>query len=236
MKVFLLIIVSLSINNQSYSQINYGNYTSNPNNRSEVINDSKPCRYICHIIVNRRHTINPSTAFLVSPVQILLFEYYENGINKKLLADISYNRDQLKFGSHPDYCGNGCPEYDFGFIKLPTDTLYRITGGYFVVSEFDSLKNKVDSLYITGYPKDKQKMKDGSLWTKGDKAINVTSSPDYLTYGIYTEEGDSGAPIWAFYNDVYYVVGIHNKGFNTCNGGRKINQLAKHLIESWDKQ
>jgi len=171
----------------------------------------------------------------------LLFEHFENDTASTQLADITFYRKELKFGAHPNFCGNKCPEFDFGFIKLPSDTLYKLTGGCFSIANYDSLKSNIDSLFITGYPSDKQETKDGSLWTKGDKIQNVFDTRNYLSYGIYTETGDSGAPIWTYLNGKYYVVGIHNRGpeiddYPRCNGGRKLDTETMRLIKYWEKQ
>ena len=177
----------------------------------------------------------------IQSVRVILFVHYEDSGTQKELADITYYRNQLKFGSHPNFCGNKCPESDYGYFKLPTDTLYKLTGGHFLIENYDSLKSKIDSVFITGYPSDKQEIKDGSLWNKGDKIQNVFDSKNYLSHNLYTETGDSGAPIWTYYNGKYYVIGIHNRGPENsdhpkCNGGRKINAEAIRIIEQWQNQ
>jgi len=39
--------------------------------RREVESDASPYKYVCHIIVTRRFSTDPSTAFLVSPTMLL---------------------------------------------------------------------------------------------------------------------------------------------------------------------
>lgn len=264
MRAVILAIVAFISTIKCYSQQANNLCARNPEARREVVSDALPYRYICHIIVKRNFSTDPSTAFLVSPtmlltaghsagewrrvgtnkikyVRILLFEHFENGNASKELADITFYRKDLRFGAHPKFCGNDCPEFDYGFFKLPSDTLFKLTGGHFLIGNYDKLKPSIDSLFITGYPSDKQAIKDGSLWNKGDKIQNISDTSDYLSYGIYTETGDSGAPIWAHYNGKYYVVGIHNRGpenadFPNCNGGRKINDETIKLIEQWQNQ
>lgn len=266
MKNLLLILFALftAYHQPCYSQLLKNKCVSNSSLRQEIIYNKQPFQYICHIYVNRRFSSSPSTAALVSPnllltaghsagewrklfpnkiksIRVVLFQHYGNDGQVQQLADLTFNREVLKFGAHPKFKGNKTPEYDYGYIKLPSDTLYKITKGHFIIGHYDTLKTKADSIYITGYPSDKQEIKDGSLWNKGDTIGNIKETPGYLFYSIYTETGDSGAPIWTYHNGNYYIIGIHNRGpenanFMDCRGGQKINTETIKIIEGWQNQ
>ena len=228
--------------------------------RYEVTQNEKPYNYICHLYVKRRFGgVFPSTGFLIADdviltsghsigeplkpwlgrnrvqsVRIVLFEYFDNSKNYQTALDTTLFASQLdSYGSHPGYKGLRTREKDYGYIKLKSDFLGKRAGGYFHLDRFDSAGSYSDTVHITGYPFDLQDIKGGSLWDKSSTKGDIKSRKDFLTYGIPTRKGDSGAPIWMKQNDKYYALGVHNSGFSGCNGGSKINDdFVKYLNEN----
>ncbi|MBL6448517.1 trypsin-like serine protease [Fulvivirga sp. 29W222] len=231
------------------NHIQYGNYNMDKNARYEVVKDEEPFRYICHLVVHRRWGGPfPSTGFLVSDnviltaghsvgeyrkifpnriqsVEIKLFEYFKDTTDYRCALSVKLDRSEIEqIESHSQFKGKKSRLFDYGYIKLKTDILGKVAGGHFDLAEYESTGSASDDVFITGYPADLQAIKEGSLWNKGSKKECVTTSENYLTYGIYTHKGDSGAPVWMKVNDKYYVVGIHNTGYKTCNGGTKVTE------------
>jgi V8-like Glu-specific endopeptidase len=224
-------------------------------NRSEVVSDAAPYRYICHLIVHRTYGgPYPSTGFFVDndlilsaghslgerkglfrnkihKVRIKVFEYFENGTRHQTLIDTTIFRSGIDgIGKNPNYKGRkGNIEFDYGYLKLKKS--FETIGDCFeLVLYSDTIKDD-DTIHITGYPGDKQTVKDGSLWDKSVKARRIDSEGNILKYDMYTYEGDSGAPIWVKKGNKYFVVGIHNTGFKTYNGGAKVTQTMLDFLK-----
>lgn len=162
----------------------------------------------------------------IKSIEILLFEFFEGERTYRYSARLKlYRKDVDAVWTHPEYKGKGEKGIvlDYGYIKLKSDTLYKSTNGYFELARYEDKVVDTTKISITGYPYDMQRIKERSLWTKSDTATNITASSNYLTYSISTKYGDSGAPIWIEEKGHHYVVGIHNTGFTTCNGGTMVN-------------
>lgn len=243
-KIFVAILVICSMD--AFSQVKFTQYELDSTNRTEVITNEKPHNYICHLFVKRRWGgLFPSTGSYIGDnkiitaghsvsehrnifknkiqyIEIYLFEYFENKRDYHVTACLKIPRSEISVvKAHPNFKGKGMKSriYDYGVIKLNSDTLSQILNDSFILGKFTDFGNSTDLIHITGYPGDKQLVKEGSLWDKSDEKKNITTSTNYLTYGIYTFKGDSGAPIWVRVNNEYYVVGIHNTGYKNCNGG-----------------
>lgn len=240
-----------------FGQVVYGDYKLDPENRTEVVDNEKPYQYVCHLFVKRRWGgAFPSTGFYIGEnkivtaghsvgeyrpilknkirsVEIRLFEYFDDEKDYRVTARMSIPRSEIEvIKAHPKFKGKGMKSrvYDYGVIKLKSDTLSKVLNDSYVIGEFNDFGNPDDEIHITGYPGDRQWIKEGSLWDKHDLKKNITDSKNYLTYGIYTYKGDSGAPIWLEKNGKFYVIGIHNTGYTTCNGGVKVNQEVLDFI------
>ncbi len=240
--------------------------------RHEVHSGDTPAyRYICHITVERKFGTFPSTAFFISrdvlltaghsagewshwkvsknpvrSVTITLFEHYDDDHNYAPIATKTYTRSQLKkFGAHPNYKGKkGDRIYDYGYFKLPDDSLYSLIKGSFILPDTlilgdTTVRSKManEKIYMAGYPASKQDTTEGSLWAKTDALKNISASATYLSCCLRTEEGDSGAPIWYKDTDGHYIlIGIHNTGYDDFNGGvRVFNKETLETIKGWVK-
>lgn len=259
----ILILIILILGSKAKAQITLGKYDTDENKRTEVHEDKDPHRFVCHLSVRRTFGTFPSTGFLISEnviitsghtagewrklfknnikeVTITLFEHFTIENEYKFIKEVTLKKGDLKgYGAHPEYHGKDMKSrpFDYGYFKLPPNTLPpSTTTGYFQLKEYEQAIVGADSLFITGYPGDKNEKKEGSLWLKGDALSTITVSDSFIAYGIFTFEGDSGAPIWLKSNNNFFVVGIHNTGFKTCNGGTKVTKDVITTIEGWIKK
>lgn len=98
------------------------------------------------------------------------------------------------------------PEYDYGAIILPDDTLGNQVGWFGFVALTD---NELQSLAAntSGYPGDKP---PGTQWFNAGGITQVEERRIY--YMIDTMGGQSGSPVWRKVNDERQAVGIHAYG------------------------
>lgn len=237
----------------------------NPNTRTHVADATQaPYRYICLLEVYRQKTLTkvvskhplPSTGFLISPNVILtaghsVYEKWDkvtrlvvrpfiNGVPTPNNG-IEFDGGKLTLQPHPKYRRHKLfpnkrnPQYDFGAIILPTDTIFKLTHGHFLWDKnyLHSAQQPGDLANIAGYPSDTT---DYILMQQTGRIVKV--KPQSLRYDFYTRGGNSGSPIWVVVNGQTVVIGIHNTGTSSgtgCNKGARINEDVYNLISGWMK-
>ena len=102
----------------------------------------------------------------------------------------------------PEYVANKDPNYDYGLILLPGDS--DGFGWSSIIPDTELANRQVTNC---GYPGDKTV---GTLWITGGPITNST------TYKIYymndTFGGESGSPVYTWYQGYWTAVGIHTQG------------------------
>ena len=102
----------------------------------------------------------------------------------------------------PEYVASQDPNYDYGLIVLPGDTCGF---GWSSIIPDTELAN----LNVTncGYPGDKPR---ATMWITGGPITNCTLNKIYYMNDTYG--GESGSPVYAWYQGYWTVVGVHSQG------------------------
>ena len=98
------------------------------------------------------------------------------------------------------------PEYDYGAVILPNNTLGNRVGWFgFTSLSSSSLNNLL--VNNSGYPGDKP---FGTQWFNAGRITRVTNRRLY--YMLDTAGGQSGSPVWRYRDGQRHAVGIHAYG------------------------
>ena len=118
------------------------------------------------------------------------------------------------------------PDYDYGAIILPDDTLGNQVGWFGFVAPAD---NELQGLAVntSGYPGDKP---SGTQWFNAGGITRVEERRIY--YMIDTMGGQSGSPVWRRVNDERHAVGIHAYG-GCPNSATRITTPVFENMLSW---
>ena len=111
-------------------------------------------------------------------------------------------------------------DYAIIVLDLPTGSNSSEGFGYNAISRDDELTGRL--VTITGFPGE-------TMWTSGGELSRVDASKLY--YKIDTTSGQSGSPIYTWWNGYWTVVGIHTSGgcgpqANTGNFGKRLTLLV----------
>lgn len=98
----------------------------------------------------------------------------------------------------PYYAGDTTSDYGIVILQEPVGA----ATGWFIVPEHPPLPPQNGTVLMSGYPR------PGLLQREGSGAI-VDLNARTLLYGIDTEPGDSGAPVWMRTPGLPLLVGIH---------------------------
>ena len=120
---------------------------------------------------------------------------------------------------------------DYAAIILPSATGSSDGFGYNAVPRDNELTGR--QVTITGYPDGKPQY---TMWTSGGALTRVDASRLY--YRIDTTEGQSGSPIYTWWNGYWTVVGIHTDGGcdpqpSTANSGQRLTLTVLDDILTW---
>ncbi len=236
-KISTIVLVLFSIlffSTDLYSQ----NCILDSEKRIEIQKIKDPNTFIAHIKVyrNRNRVFNATVSFIspnvivgaghsfrerwyskIRKIEIFIGQRNENGINT-YIAKHTFNRKDIELWVHSKFQKSGNPDYDYALVSLNKNIVDR----YFKLATFNSVKSKIDSVHINGYPGDKGNIE---LWTKNTTKNNITEKQNVLLHNMYTFTGDSGAPIWCEVDNNLYILGIHGTGHyrnGKCNAGVKI--------------
>ena len=110
--------------------------------------------------------------------------------------------------------------YDYAFIKLPA----KIDVQESVILGSGKESVKVKNIEVAGYP-------SGEL-QYGQGSIKKNRTKTNFSYKVDTAKGMSGGPVWAKYNGVEYLVGVHvSEGT-----ARTVDEELVDEFHAWKKQ
>lgn len=134
------------------------------------------------------------------------------------------------FETHPLWGTAPIPEnrmYDIGMVRLTKPLGARI--GWFGVGTYRDAQLANMIVNNAGYPADKPL---GTQWFNAGRILKV--QPNTLTYGLDTEPGQSGSPIFQFTADSQrIVVAVHAYGDSGENIGIRITNDLYDQIAAW---
>lgn len=110
------------------------------------------------------------------------------------------------------------PELDYGVVVMP-DASVGTRLGWFGFAAFDESQLEPLLVNVSGYPGDRL---PPTQYFNGGRIAEVRSQ--FLLYDFDTEEGMSGAPIFALFDTQRIAVGIHINGSNRLNRARRIDR------------
>ena len=118
------------------------------------------------------------------------------------------------------------PEYDYGAIILPDDTLGNQVGWFGFIAPTD---NELQGMAVntSGYPGDKP---SGTQWYNAGGITQVEERR--IFYTIDTMGGQSGSPVWRKVNDERHAVGIHAYGGCPNSAARITTPVFENML-SW---
>lgn len=131
------------------------------------------------------------------------------------------------FTVHPLWNSHADREHDIGAIWLDEPLGDRL--GWFGISAFTQAQLTGLLVNNAGYPADKPL---GTQWFNAGRVLKV--KPRVITYGLDTEPGQSGSPIFLFTADQQrIVVAVHAYGDSRENIGVRITPGLFRTISEW---
>ena len=99
---------------------------------------------------------------------------------------------------------------DIAIIKILNPNKIKEVQSHLKISE-DIVKNISSNIHLTGFPCDSD---DDEMLDKNTSfnSLKIDSSEKLIGYPLYTCTGDSGAPLWVYQDNSYYLIGIHHGG------------------------
>jgi V8-like Glu-specific endopeptidase len=130
--------------------------------------------------------------------------------------------------------------YDYALIRFETPIIHKNYAKLLIDHTFD--KSKVHMVEVAGFPGNRIIFK-----TNGDKEVYpyhhsdklILQNDSIIQYEADTSEGQSGSPILYLYNNVPYVIGIHNRGIKEkirANQGVFLQKKVGDNILAWMKE
>lgn len=203
--------------------------------RVQIKNTSSlPWKFICRLFVTQRDgRRSTASGFFIGKRCIITSGHVVNdgpglGWAKKIIVTPGQSGRSAPFGRQASYqfasvkgwVQKQLPDYDYGAIFLPDDTLYnRVRGhfGYKIIHSNQVLNN-------AGYAGDKA---DGTLWFNAGDISKF--SERRIFYMLDTAGGHSGSPIFINQHGKRIVVGIHGYGGCPNSAIRVTSQVATNL-------
>lgn len=252
--IFILILYVFAIFNAYSQEIN-----CNPDStkRTRITTENIPNSYSCYMEMKRGWSTYYGSGALIHPRVIItaghnlayfpfvkrlpffLFrgtrkiDLYFGSIDShhyKTNTSIKLKRGKTKF-FNSWYWANSDISRDFSIIILPDSSIYKQVGGCYKFSPLTANDLNGSSVHITGSPGDKDLYE---MWT--DSTTNFSVSNSSINYDLYTAVRNSGSPIWTKTNNSVQLVGVHSRGFNSCNGSVFIDQKTYKQVVEWCKQ
>ena len=136
----------------------------------------------------------------------------------------------VKMRSYIDWMENGSFEHDFALLTLDRDIGLQ-TGWMGVYTTLASSSMYVSMLNTAGYPYELDNGKN--LYWCSD--YGVSASEYTHRYNLDTTGGQSGSPVWIYYNNGPYILSIVTYGYDglDINFGTRINQNKYYCIGNW---
>ncbi|WP_276374314.1 hypothetical protein [Chryseolinea sp. H1M3-3] len=226
-----------------------------PTKRVQILQKQLPNDYTCYMKLERGWwSINLGTGMLIHPRVILTaghntafflfsksFPFVFSKVKKatlymgsiaeeeytiKKVVGLKKNRSSFfKKG----YWANAKITRDFAVIILPDDSVYQSVKGHYQIAPVVSADLKL--IHITGSPRDKD---EHTMWTSETDNFQIENG--FIRYDLYTEQRNSGSPIWIEEDKTYRVIGVHSRGYGDCNAGVLIDKVTFDEIQKWCKE
>lgn len=202
-----------------------------------------PWRCVCQLVIEGLHGNEVlGTGWLAGPRTVItaghnLFSKRAGHQAAKIWVCPARSGDVVPYGydisnqynAHPRWISDGDPKYDIGVIWLEKPLGTKI--GWFGTSALSDAQLKNLMVNNTGYPWDKPR---GTQWFNAGRVLGV--NPLSITYGLDTEKGQSGSPIFVLTPEKQrIVVAIHAYGDGPENIGVRITPDIFKLISIWTK-
>jgi V8-like Glu-specific endopeptidase len=212
-------------------------------NRVQVGSTSAfPWRAICQLIIRFRNGSSArGSGWFIGPHTVMtaghcVFSHGNGGWAQQIEVIPGMNAALRPFGSQvgtsfrsvTGWTGSasGNPDYDYGAIILPNDTLGNRVGWFgFAVLSDAALNNLL--INLSGYAGDKP---FGTQWFMAGNITNVEARR--LRYMVDTFGGQSGSPVWRLNNGQRHAVGIHAYG-GCPNGATRIVKPVFDNMIAW---
>lgn len=200
-----------------------------------------PWRCICQLIVEGLHgTKLLGTGWLAGRRTIItaghnLYSRTSNTTAARVWVFPGRTGDHMPFGyfvsqwftAHPRWLNEGDPLFDYGAVFLARPIGDKL--GWFGYAALTNAQLEAVAVNNAGYPADKP---PGTMWYNGGRIAEAEDR--MIVYGLDTEEGQSGSPVFfwdANHNRV--VVGIHAYGGCPENRGIRVTGDVYALISQW---
>lgn len=210
--------------------------------RAPVLNTSAvPWRCVCQLVVEGLHDEQVlGTGWFAGPHTVItaghnLFSRKTNRDATRVTVVPGRNGNDAPFGFvdaddfnvHPLWRSNGEERHDLGVLWLSQPVGERL-GWFGFASQSDAGMRQL-IVNTTGYPADKR---IGTQWFNAGRVDDLDA--DLLHYGLDTEPGQSGSPVFYFDDqNRRIVVAVHAYGGDTRNRGIRVNDEVFDLFSGW---
>ena len=200
-----------------------------------------PWRCICQIVVEGVHPGRQllGTGWLAGPHTVItaghnLYDPRERQSASRITVIPGRNGDVAPFDYYVsgnfnvhDGWRNGHKHQDLGVVWLQRPLGEQL--GWFGIASYDD-SNLADLIVNTsGYPADKR---IGTQWFNAGRVNNVDA--DSLFYGLDTQAGQSGSPIFLFDEERRRIaLAVHAYAVDDRNRGIRINEEIYDLLINW---
>ena len=199
-----------------------------------------PWRWICQLIITMANGgISRCTGWFIGPHTVMtaghcVFSHGAGGWAKEIEVIPGMDAASRPFGSQKSttfrsvigWTKNQDQNYDYGAIILPNNDLGNRVGWFgFAVLTDSALNNLL--VNNSGYPADNPY---GTQWFNAGRTNNVTARKFY--YMIDTYGGQSGSPVWRYYEGHRQVLGVHAYG-GCPNSATRITKPVFDNMMNW---
>ncbi|MDV3347823.1 trypsin-like serine protease [Leptothoe sp. ISB3NOV94-8A] len=179
-----------------------------------------PWRAICKLIITRADgRTSGCTGWFIGPRTVMtaghcVYSHAAGGWARRIEVIPGMDAANRPYGSQvgtsfrsvTGWTRDRSPEYDYGAVILPNNTLGNRVGWFgFTSLSSSSLNNLL--VNNSGYPGDKP---FGTQWFNAGRITRVTNRRLY--YMLDTAGGQSGSPVWRYRDGQRHAVGIHAYG------------------------
>lgn len=199
-----------------------------------------PWRMICQLFMTFRDGAGSRcTGWFIGPRTVMtaghcVYSHSHGGWARQIIVIPGMDATHRPFGSEigrsfrsvRGWTCSGKPDYDYGAIILPSNSLGNRVGwfGFACLSWFSLWRLLINN---AGYAGDKQ---FGTLWFNAGRITKVTSRRLY--YMADTAGGHSGSPVWRFRNNQRHAVGVHAYG-GCPNKATRITRAVFDNMKMW---
>lgn len=211
--------------------------------RTRVTNTTPtPFRQICHLIMQFPNTTDRfvGTGWLIGPKTVMtaghcVYDRRYGGWATRIEVIPGRNGNIRPYGSriatvfrsNVGWTGDNNPEFDYGAIILPDNTLGNTVGYFGFASLTDA---ELQSLLVnnSGYPLDRQPF--GTQWYNAGKITRINGNK--IFYLLDSFGGQSGSVIWRYQNNQRTAIAIHAYG-GCPNSATRINNRVFSNMITW---